>query len=65
MLVKELRKNVYEVTLSDDEKHHFRIIMLSNPHEMVYNVSTLINYLLTWIEQNWFKSILEPETDGN
>lgn len=65
MLVTELRRNVYEVSLSDVEMRHLRVILASDVHPNVYSVGTLIQYMLTWIEQHWFETMKEPDTDGN
>lgn len=63
MLVRELRKNVYEVSLSDEEVMHFRVILLNVPRTNVCTLSDLFNVLLTTIEQMWYKAVKEPNLD--
>jgi len=64
MKVSEIDHNIFSVRMNDEEFSHLCMVALSSANPKVNGVSELIEFILTWAEQNWFKSVKEVPLDG-
>lgn len=63
--VTEITEGHYRIEIDEKELDHFMCIVASSENLLVSDVESLLAYVLTVIEQNWFKCVdIEPQKNN-